>query len=252
MRSVLLIVLFCLAASAVAQSRPLTIAAASDLRYAMQALQAEYARQHPGDDVRVIFGSSGKFSTQIENGAPFDLFFSADESFPQRLHARGFAATAPRHYGLGRLVLWIQSDAAEAPALADLAAPRFARIAIANPQHAPYGMRAEEALRGAGLWDTVQPRLVMGENISQAAQMVHSGAADIGIVALALMFGDDLRGRGRYTLVDDALHTPLWQAFIVTRRAAGDPRAARFADFVLSEAGRAILASYGFVLPEGE
>ncbi|MBB5016427.1 molybdate ABC transporter substrate-binding protein [Rehaibacterium terrae] len=246
----LLLLLLCLATPVSAQTRPLTVAAASDLRHAMQALQVEYAQRHPDERVRVVYGSSGKFSAQIEHGAPFDLFFSADEAYPQRLHARGHAAGAPRRYALGRLVVWVSGDDAP-PALADLAAPRYARIAIANPLHAPYGQRAEEALHRAGL-ATLRPRLVFGENVSQAAQMVQSGAADAGIVALALMFGDELRGRGGYTLVEESLHAPLWQAFIVTRRAAGDARAARFADFVLSDAGRAVLAAHGFVLPDRE
>lgn len=248
--TLLALVVVLASAPALAQSPPpLTIAAASDMRFAMDALCAKYRARHPDDTVRVVYGSSGKFSAQIEHGAPFDLFFSADEAYPMHLHRRGQAASAPRRYGLGRLAIWVDGDRALPPDIAGLAAPEFARIAIANPLHAPYGQRAEQALRRAGAWDALESRLVRAENVSQAAHLVRSGAADAGIVALALVSSDELAGRGRHRLVDDALHEPLWQAFIVTRRAGTDPRALRFADFVGSAEGRAVLARFGFVVP---
>jgi molybdate transport system substrate-binding protein len=232
------------------QARPLTVAAASDLRQAMDALVVAFRAERPDIAVQPIYGSSGKFSAQIENGAPFDLYFSADEAYPERLHALGHAASPPRRYGLGRLVLWEPGADGPPPTLAALAEARYRRIAIANPAHAPYGVRAVEALQAAGLHARVERRLVFGENVSQAAQFVASGAADAGIVAYALVLGAGLGRPGRWTLVDDALHAPLWQAFMVTARAADDPRAHAFAGFVEGEAGRAVLARYGFALPE--
>jgi molybdate transport system substrate-binding protein len=240
--------LLLLVASVSASAAPLTIVAASDLRYAMGAVIEAFRVGHPDIEPRVMYGSSGRFATQIENGAPFDLYFSADEAYPQRLHRAGLTAGAPQRYGLGRIVLWVRDG--QVPPIAALHEPRFRRIAIANPTHAPYGERAQQALTALGLWQTVEPRLVLGENISQAAQMVYSGAAEIGVVALALVLGGELEGQGDYRLIDEALHQPLWQAFVITRRAADDARAQAFADFVLGEEGRSILARYGFVLPD--
>jgi len=240
--------LLLLMASLSLRAEPLTIAAASDLRYAMAAVVEAFRLEHPQVAPRVVFGSSGRFATQIENGAPFDLYFSADEAYPQRLDASGLTAGPPQRYGLGRIVLWVRDGIA--PPVESLREPRFRRIAIANPQHAPYGERAQQALTALDLWPAVEPRLVLGENISQAAQMVYSGAAEVGVVALALVLGGELEGQGDYRLIDERLHQPLWQAFVITRRAAEDSRARAFADFVLGEQGRSILARHGFVLPE--
>lgn len=231
-----------------ARAEPLTIAAASDLRYAMGAVIEAFGVTHPQIQPRVLYGSSGRFATQIENGAPFDLYFSADESYPQRLESAGLSAGPPQRYALGRIVLWVREG--QVPPMEALREARFRRIAIANPTHAPYGERAQQALTALGLWPIVEPRLVYGENISQAAQMVYSGAADIGVIALALVLGGELKGKGDYALIDESLHQPLWQAFVITARAADDQRAQAFANFVLSEEGRAILARYGFVLPD--
>jgi molybdate transport system substrate-binding protein len=247
--SMLIAALLLAGLASVGHARPLVVAAASDLRQAMDALVDAFGDAQPDIRLQVIYGSSGRFSAQIENGAPFDLYFSADEAYPQRLHALGHAAGAPQRYGLGRLVLWEPGADGPEPTLASLAEPRFRRIAIANPAHAPYGVRAVEALQAAGLHEQVGPRLVFGENIAQAAQFVASGAAEAGIVAYALVLGDGLGRPGRWALIDDSLHAPLWQAFIVTRRAADDPRALAFAAFVQAEAGRAVLARYGFALP---
>lgn len=242
-----LLVLALLLACGPLNAAPLTIAAASDLRYAMAAVVEAFRAGHPAIEPRVLYGSSGRFATQIENGAPFDLYFSADEAYPQRLQAAGLTAAAPQRYGLGRLVLYVRDG--QAPALEALREPRYRRIAIANPSHAPYGERARQALEAAGLWRSVEPRLVLGENISQAAHMVHSGAAEVGLIALALVVGGELQGKGDYVLIDHEWHPPLWQAFVITRRAANDARAQAFAAFVRGEQGRAILARFGFELP---
>lgn len=227
----------------------IAIAAAADLKFAMEEVVAAFRQAHPADRIDTIYGSSGKFHAQIRQGAPYDLFFSADIQYPQMLAREGFAASAVRPYALGRIVLWSASRDASRMTLADLADPSIRRIAIANPKHAPYGKRAEEALRAAGVWDKVRDRLVMGENIAQTAQYVQSGNADVGIVALALALNKELAARGGHALIDAALHAPLEQGFIVTRRAADNPLAHRFAEHMGGQEARRIMVRHGFALP---
>lgn len=228
----------------------LTIAAASDLRFAMDELVVAFRQKNPDDTIEVVFGSSGNFNAQIRQGAPYDLYFSADISYAEELARDGFAATAARAYALGRIVLWSTQYDASALSLASLAEPRFTRIAIANPLHAPYGQRAEEALRAAGVWDQVEAKLVHGENIAQTAQFVQSGNAQVGIIALALAMNPALAEAGPYLLIPDSMHEPLLQGFIVTARAKANPLAARFAAYVESAEALAIMNRYGFSLPE--
>ncbi|QIK38571.1 molybdate ABC transporter substrate-binding protein [Caldichromatium japonicum] len=248
LKAFLLAVLFACSAPLMA-AETLTIAAAADLKFAMEEIVAAFKQAHPGDKVDTIFGSSGKFHTQIQQGAPYDLFFSADIKYPQMLAKEGFAASEVRPYAFGRIVLWSPSRDASKMTLADLTDPSIRKIAIANPKHAPYGKRAEEALRSAGLWDKVQDRLVLGENIAQTAQYVQTGNADIGIVALSLALNKELASKGGYALIDDKLHQPLEQGFIVTRRAADNALAKQFADYMGSAEARRIMVHYGFVLP---
>lgn len=246
------LVLCALPAAALAQpSAPLTIAAAADLKFALDEIVAAYRAAQPAERIEVIYGSSGKFATQIRQGAPFDLYFSADIAYPRELEREGLAAGPTRPYATGRIVLWSNSRDASQLRLQDLADPALGRIAIANPRHAPYGRRAEEALRAAGVWAAVEPRLVQGENIAQTAQFVLSGNAAVGVIALSLALNPTLAQQGGYALIDDALHQPLEQGFILTRRAADKPAAARFAAFVEGEAARAIMRRYGFA-PPGE
>ncbi len=225
------------------------IAAAADLKFAMQEIVRTFMAQNPGDKLEVIYGSSGKFNTQIQQGAPYDLYFSADIAFPLELAKAGFAASPVKPYGLGRLVLWSSALDASTMTLASLTDPKITRIAIANPKHAPYGKRAVEALQAAGLWEKIEPKLVYGENIAHAAQFAQSGNAQVGIVALALAISPELAGKGGYWLVPDKLHKPLEQGFIVTKRAAGSALAKRFADYMDSQPARAVMVQYGFALP---
>lgn len=247
-RLVLTIALSVLSAFTLAD-QPLRIAAASDLRYALDDIVAAYQIAHPESAVNVIYGSSGKMTTQIINGAPYDVFFSADISFPQQLAREGLTVTKPTVYAIGRIVLWSNTLNANDLTLADLASDRIARIAIAQPAHAPYGMRAREALQSAGVWEAVQPKLVFGENIAQTAQMTRSGAADVGIIALSLALFPEM-AEHNHTLIDSSLHQPLTQGFVVTRNAAGNAEAKAFADFMGTKQARNIMTRYGFVLPE--
>lgn len=232
-------------------SAPL-VAAASDLKFALDEILATF-RAGTGLDVRVTYGSSGNFARQIEQGAPFDLFLSADESYVERLAQRGLTRDRGAPYAVGRIVLYVPrgSPLAPDPELRGLA-QRLAdgsagRIAIANPDHAPYGRAAEQALRRLGLWEAVAPRLVLGENVVQAAQFAGSGNAEGGIIAYSLALAPALRDRGTFVLLPESLHAPLRQRMVLLRRAS--PAALRLYEYLQAPAARAVLVRYGFALP---
>lgn len=226
-----------------------TVAAASDLRFALNEIVEDFKLSSPGHDITVIYGSSGRMSTQIINGAPFDIFFSADIAYPLLLKEQQLTATEPAVYALGRIVLWSSRMDAAAMTLHDLSRPDIRRIAIAQPMHAPYGKRAQEALQALGLWEQVQSKLVYGENIAHAAQMAESGAADVGIIALSLALFPDMQRHG-YHLIDEQLHQPLSQGFVVTRHGADKPGVRAFADFMATAAAHSTMEKYGFVMPQ--
>lgn len=233
----------------VVHAAELQIAAAADLKFAMDEIVEAFRKVHPDDQIDVIYGSSGKFHAQIQQGAPFDLYFSADIAFPRELEQRGLSVGPTRSYAVGRIVLWSNVRDASRMTLADLADPTIRKIAIANPHHAPYGKRAKEALRAAGLWERLQEKLVLGENIAQTAQFVQTGNAEVGIIALSLALNPTLATAGGYRLIDANLHEPLEQGFIIMKRAGNNPLASAFADFMSGRAARAIMIRYGFVLP---
>ena len=232
------------------QAEPLTVAAASDLRYALDDMAEVFRADHPDIELRIIYGSSGRMKRQISNGAPFDVFLSADIAFPEQLYRDGHGATEPEPYAIGRIVVWSPNDDAQPLTLADLNAPGIRRVAIAQPQHAPYGQRAVEALQSSGLWEAIEPRLVYGDNIAQTARMVAAGGAEAGIIALSLARFPELERHG-YHLIDADLHSPLKQGFLITARAADNHHAQVFAEFLRSPQARHILADYGFEPPEG-
>jgi len=228
----------------------ITIAAAADLKFALDEIVVLFKSTHPAAQIETIYGSSGKFSTQIRQGAPYDLYFSADIAYPRALKMEGLAASEVQPYAVGRIVLWSPSRDAGKMTLVDLTDPSIRKIAIANPKHAPYGKRAEEALKAAGVWEKVEPKLVYGENIVQTAQYVQSGNAQVGIIALSLVLGPELAKQGSYALIPDKLHQPLEQGFIITKRAADNSLAREFSHFVASKKARTIMTRYGFVLPD--
>lgn len=244
-----LLLLLTLALAWPAHAEKITIAAAADLKFAMDEVVASFRSANTGDEVEVVYGSSGKFHTQIQQGAPFDLFFSADIAFPRELVAAGFASSEVKPYAIGRIVLWSATVDASKLTLASLADPQFTRIAIANPKHAPYGKRAEEALRAAGVWGTVEPKLIYGENIAATAQYVQTGNAQIGVIALSLVINPELAGKGGYALIPDKLHAPLEQGYVITKRAASNALAKRFANYMEGKTARALMTKYGFILP---
>lgn len=228
----------------------ITIAAASDLKYALEEIILNFKSSHPEAQIRTVYGSSGNFSTQIRQGAPFDIFFSADISYPRDLYLDGFGATEAQAYGVGRIVLWSRSRDASRLTLSGLADPAIQKIAIANPLHAPYGKRAEEALKAARLWEIVEPKLVYGENVVQAAQYVQSGNAQVGIIALSLVLSPDFAKQGNFVLIPEKLHHPLQQGFIITKRASDNSLAREFARFMANKESRGIMIRYGFGLPD--
>ncbi len=228
-----------------------TIAAASDLTYAMNEIAANFEKA-TGCTVRLSMGSSGNFLTQIENGAPFDVFFSADIAYPKKLEAEGLAAPGSTYlYAVGKIVLWTRKDSRVdvGKGFSALRDPAVRKIAIANPEHAPYGRAAEEALRQSGVYDAVKDRLVLGENISQAAEFVESGNADAGILALSLVVSPAMKDKGRAWNIPENLYTPIRQG-AVAMRASSNPQGARqFLDYVEMPATAALLERYGFALP---
>jgi molybdate transport system substrate-binding protein len=240
------------AAAAGPHRRPLDVAAAADLKFAMDELVGAFRTAHPEVVVTVSYGSSGNFFSQIQNGAPFDVFFSADAVYPRRLAEAGLAPPGGVfEYAVGRIVIWAPASSpvrVERGAQA-LAAPDVRRIAIANPRHAPYGRAAEAALRKLGVYEAVKDKLVFGENVAQAAQFAQSGSADAGVIALSLALAPELARQGRYHELPLDSYPRMDQAGIILGRAR-DPLAARsFRDFVLGTVGRATLKRHGFFLP---
>jgi molybdate transport system substrate-binding protein len=228
-----------------------TVAAASDLTYAMNEIAANFEKV-TGCTVRLSLGSSGNFLTQIENGAPFDVFFSADIAYPKKLEAEGLAAPGSTYlYAIGKIVLWTRKDSRVDvnKGFASLRDPAVKKIAIANPAHAPYGRAAEEALRKSGVYDAVKDRLVLGENISQTAEFVESGNADAGIIALSLVLSPTMKDKGRAWNIPDNLYASIEQGAVAVRAAANPQGARQFLDYIKMPGTAALLERYGFVLP---
>ncbi|MCY2962353.1 MAG: molybdate ABC transporter substrate-binding protein [Planctomycetota bacterium] len=232
-----------------AASGTVRIAAASDLRFAFEELAKEFARIEPQIELQVTFGSSGAFFAQLSNEAPFDLFLSADIDFPRKLIAQGQGiANSEFTYGVGELVLWVRNDSPLKPqegGMRVLADPRAAKIAIANPDHAPYGRAAVAALKSLELYESVKDRLVLAENVSQAVQWVDTGAADVGLVAASLVTAPALRDKGDSFVVPADSYPPLVQGGVILNWAKAPGAAERFRVFLMSEAGQAILNRYG-------
>ncbi|MEJ7740743.1 MAG: molybdate ABC transporter substrate-binding protein [Chitinophagaceae bacterium] len=234
---------------AAVQKNAITIAAASDLKVAMDSIIALFHTSHPSMPVSVIYGSSGKLFQQIIKQAPFDLYFSADIDYAKKLAQLGLTDSEPRIYAVGRIVIWSNKISTQ-KGISSLLDEMVNKIAIANPAHAPYGKRAEEALLFYGIHDQVRSKLVLGENISQTAQYVSSGAAEIGIIALSLALSPALRQQGNYFLIPDTAHRKLEQAYVILKRAAENRSADLFSDFITSKQAKDILKKNGFTFPE--
>jgi molybdate transport system substrate-binding protein len=228
-----------------------TVAAASDLTFAMKEIAAQY-EMGTGCSVQLSMGSSGNFLTQIENGAPFDVFFSADIAYPKKLEAEGLAAPGSTYlYAIGKIVLWARNDSRVnvGKGFSVLLDSAVSKIAIANPAHAPYGRAAEEALRKAGVYESVKSRLVLGENISQAAEFVESGNADAGILALSLVLSPSMKDKGHSWNIPENLYAPIEQGVVVVLSSKNQQGAKNFLEYIKLPATAALLARYGFAPP---
>jgi len=238
--------------AAVARDSAPIVAAAADLRYALTELAGAFQAE-TGMGVMLTFGSSGNFARQIREGAPFEIYMAADESYVAALHRDGLTRDGGDLYAEGRIVLMVPQGSALVPdenfdnLAAMLAAGTLTRFAIANPDHAPYGLRAREALIHRGLWDTIEPVLVLGENVSQAAQFALSGDAEGGIIAYALALAPEVSVQGDFVLIPQDWHQPLLQRMVLLNHAG--PVAEAFYAYLRTPPARAIMVRYGFVLP---
>ena len=233
-------------------SLPPRVAAASDLQFALSELADQFAKE-TNERVELVFGSSGTLARQIQDGAPFSLFLSADERFVEQLVRAGKTKDAGVPYAIGRIVLFAPPGSPLVPSegldgLATLVKQgRIGRFAIANPDHAPYGRAAEQVLRKRGLWEALRPVLVLGENVSQAAQFASAGDATGGIIAYSLALAPAMRTRGTYFLIAADEHAPLTQCMVLTTHA--NTVAEQFYRYLQGQAARATLRQYGFVAP---
>lgn len=226
----------------------LTIAAASDLQTALPPIVDAFERA-TGTITTVTYGSSGTFFAQIQNGAPFDVFLSADADYPRRLVETGAIDAATLfEYGAGRLVLWARNDSKIdlAQGLTVVRGPQVRRIAIANPAVAPYGRAALSALRSAGLIDAVEKKLVYADNVAQAAQLAQSGNADVALLGHALALGAALKAAGHFVDVPASMHPPIAQTAGIVAASRHKESARAFIDYLKSPAAVAMLQSYGF------
>jgi len=245
-RSAVLAFILLVAASLAAEE--LSIAAASDLNFALRDIAAAY-QQKSGNTLKISYGSSGNFFTQIGNGAPFDIFFSADINFPLQLQAASLTEPGTLYpYTTGKIVLWVPNGSKLdlSRGIKVLLDPAIQKIAIANPKHAPYGRAAEAALRKSGIYDKVASKLVLGENISQTSQFVETGNADVGILALSLASAPTMKNRGRYIEIAADLYPALQQAAVILKRSPHKQIAADFLEFIKSPTAQEIFQRYGF------
>ena len=248
----LLAALLCIAIPAAA-APPLRIAAAADLKWALEEIKTAFEKERPGSTCALTFSSSGALYAQLQQRAPFDVFLSADAEYPRGLARLGLGdAGGAFSYAVGHLVLWAPKDSplpVAAKGLEALKDPRVKRVALANPKTAPYGRAAEASLKAAGLYEALRGKLVLGDNVAQTAQFVQTGNADLGLIARSLARSPQLR-EGQCFDVPGALHPPLEQAGLVLAWAQ-DPAAARaFRDFLRGPKGQAILQAHGFAPPE--
>ncbi len=243
-------------ASSANPPRVLAVAAAADLKFAFDDIAAAFGRAHPDIEVRPTYGSSGNFFAQLQNRAPFDLFLSADVDYPRRLIDQGYAKPDSLFvYAVGHLVLWVPRQsglALEQLGTTALLDPAVRKIAIANPRFAPYGRAAEASLKKLGLYDRVRDRLVLGDNVAQAAQFVQTGAADVGIIGLSQALAPTLRDAGRYWEIPTDTYPRMEQGGVILSWAKDRAAAETLRAFLTGAEGRALLRRHGFSLPGGE
>ena len=248
-----LIILLAIAAMCgqTAPASELSIAAASDLVFCLEELNSAFNKAHPEIALKSITGASGNLFAQISNGAPFDVFLSADMRYPLELIKSGLAQRESLTlYAIGHLVVWAASDAVDiSSGIRSLTSPAIRKVAIANPQHAPYGRAAKAALTYFDLWNVLQEKLVFGENIAQAAHFVKTGNVDAGIVALSIVLAPSVNSKGRWIEVPEHAYSPLEQGAVVTKVGALNPASQLYIEFLRSPPARTIFDRFGFRLP---
>jgi len=238
--------------SAQASAEKLTIAAAADLSFAFKELIADFEKQ-TGEHVTLTLGSSGHFYAQIANGAPFDLYFSADIAYPKKLIEAGLGVPESLYqYAIGRIALWTRKDSSldVSKGMSICLDAAVKKVAIANPKHAPYGRAAVSAMEHYQVYDQVKDKLVFGENVAQTAQFVQSGAADIGIIALSLSLSPTMQEARESWLIPAEAHSPIEQGAVIVKASKNYDKAKRFLDFLKAAPARTVMKRYGFVLPE--
>ena len=232
----------------VSEAQEITIAAAADLQFAMQDIAARF-HSATGKTVKIIYGSSGNFFQQIQSGAPFDMFFSANLEYPKKLEAAGFVMPVSYYqYARGKIVVWVPKDSKIdlSAGLRALLDPTVKKIAIANPLHAPYGQAAVSAMQKEGIYEKAKDKLVLGENISQTASFITTGSADIGIVALPLALSPSMKDKGRYAEIPQNEHPPIDQACVILSSSKNKELSKAFLSYVKGAAVSELLSRYGF------
>lgn len=241
----LFIILFI--ASSVSAQQKATVVVAANLKTAMDSILKVYKLKNPNNKIQVTYGSSGKFYEQISNGAPFDLFFSADMNFPAQLKNNGFTVSPIKLYAIGRLAVWSKTLDPNVEKMNSLLHPKVKKISIGNPKTAPYGAKTIESLKYFKLYNKVKTNLVFGENIAQAAQFVAFGAADIGIIALSDAMSPAMKKeRGKYYVIPQESHSLLEQGCVILKHGKGNTAAKQFYDYISSEKAIQILTYYGY------
>jgi molybdate transport system substrate-binding protein len=223
------------------------VATAANVQYVMLELKKVFEKE-TGIPLELVVSSSGKLTAQIREGAPFDLFVSADTRYPQEIYTNGGSEIPPKVYARGALVLWTR-DSTAAPRLESLTDPGIRKIAIANPRTAPYGQAAVEVLQQAGLYEQVKSKLVYGESIAQTTQYIETGAADVGFTALSVVLSPEMKGKGSWTKLDSTTYQPINQAAVLLLHSEDSPKrqkSRQFYDFLYSEKAKAIFRKYGY------
>lgn len=233
-------------------AQKVNVAAAANLRYVLEEIKTAYLKQNPKAKVNLTFGASGTLVQQIQNGASFDFFMAADNEFPLKLKEKGLTSGSMSTYAFGKLAIYSTTLNVSKQGLDVLKSSVIKKIAIANPETAPYGERAVELLRTQKLYESLKSKIVFGENISQAAQYAFTGNAEIGFIALSLALAPDMDGKGDYYVVPQSLYHPIEQACILIKTQILNTEAAKFKKFVLSPATKAIWEKWGYGLASGK
>ncbi len=235
----------------VAFANTITIFAASDLKFALDSIKSDFIKTHPNAVINMIYGSSGKGRVQIQRGAPYDLYFSANMDYVEYLYKKGKISTKPKLYAIGQLVIWSKnSHFNPKEGFKNFTKSWVKHITIANPAHAPYGQKAKQALIKKGIYKKIEPKIVFGENISQTANYISIKAADIGIIALSLVVSPEIANTKfhNYYLINDNLHEPLRQGYAITKYGKNSKLAHQFYNYFQTKKVQKIMKKYGFVV----